>query len=184
MGKPEATTQRFRRKAKGPVLSSSTGEQISNSSVSASSMANNLLCNDLLDSNITSETAAPSLEQTPQLSHDLPAANGACAVESTDRDVKENSASLIGDNRLVAADPAPRGDRDKLKDFSAHLPAEFSGLCHSDISPLASNQSLDVCACHVQKEDSLALVVFMYNSSDDDIPHILLELRSDELEVQ
>ncbi|XP_037307696.2 AP-4 complex subunit epsilon-1 [Pungitius pungitius] len=183
MGKSELTTQRFRRKAKGPVLSSGTSEQISNSFVSGSSVANNLLCNNLLDSNITSETAVPSLEQTSQTSHGATAANGACDVESTDSDMKENCPSVIRDNGLVAAAPAPREGRDKLKDLSTHLPAEFSGLCHSEISPLASNQSLDVSACHVQKEDSLALVVFMYNSSDSDIPHILLELHSEELEV-
>ncbi|KAM8890736.1 AP-4 complex subunit epsilon-1 isoform 1-T1 [Spinachia spinachia] len=180
MGKSEPTTQRFGRKAKSPVQSVGTSEQISNSFISASSLAKNLL-----DSNLTSETSVPPLEQTSRLSHEPTVANGACEVELTDRDMKEKSPSVIGDNGLAAADAAPREDRDGLKavSLSTHLPAEFSELGHSEISPLASNQSLDVSACHVQEEDSLALVVFMYNSSDSDIPHILLELHSDELEV-
>ncbi|KAM6925669.1 AP-4 complex subunit epsilon-1 [Lycodopsis pacificus] len=185
MGKSEPTTQRFRRKVKGPVSSSAASEQISNSLVSTPSTANNLLCNDLLDSNVTSELAVSSLEQTSQLSQGPAAANGTCDVELADGDMKESSPSLVGGNGVVAADPAPHEDPDRPEGLclNTHLPAELSGLCHSEITPLCSNQSLDLSACHVQEEDSLALVVFIYNSSDSDIQQILLELDSDELEV-
>ncbi|XP_031715463.1 AP-4 complex subunit epsilon-1 [Anarrhichthys ocellatus] len=185
MGKSEPTTQRFRRKGKSPVSSSGASEQISNSLVSTPSTVNNLLCNNLLDSNVTSELAVSSLEQTSQLSQGPAAANGTCDVELTDGDMKESSPSLVGGNGVVAADPAPHEDPDRPEGLclNTHLPAEFSGLCHSEITPLCSNQSLDLSACHVQEEDSLALVVFIYNSSDSDIQQILLELDSDELEV-
>ncbi len=183
MGKSEPTPQRFRRKAKG----SGASEQMSNSLVSAPSTVDNLLCNNLLDSNVTSELAVSSPAQTSQLSQGLTTANGTCDVELADSDVKGSNPSLIRDNGVaVAADPAPHEDPDRPKDLclSSHLPADLSGLSHSEITPLCSNQSLDLSACHVQKEDSLAFVVFIYNSSDSDIQQILLELDSDELEVQ
>ncbi|KAF1386831.1 hypothetical protein PFLUV_G00098950 [Perca fluviatilis] len=185
MGKSEPTPQRFRRKAKGPVSSSVASEQISNSLVSTPSTVDNLLCNNLLDTNITSELDVSSLQQTSQLTHGLTAANGHCDVELTDSDIKGSSPSLIGDNGLVAADPGLHEDPDGPKDLclSSHLPAELSGLSHSEITPLCSKQSLDLSACHVHKDDFLVLVVFIYNSSDSDIQQIILELDSDELEV-
>ncbi|XP_042351610.1 AP-4 complex subunit epsilon-1 [Plectropomus leopardus] len=180
MGKSDPTPQRFRRKAKSPSSSSGASEQISNSPVSASSTVDNLLCNNLMDSGVTSELAVSSPEQTSQLSQDLTAANGTCDVELTDSDIKGSSPSLIKDN---SADAPPHEDEPKDFCLSSHLPAELSGLSHSEITPLCSSQSLDVSACHVQRDDSLALVTFIYNSSDSDIQQILLELDSDEAEV-
>ncbi|XP_029289654.1 AP-4 complex subunit epsilon-1 [Cottoperca gobio] len=183
MGKSEPTPQRFRRKAKSPGSSSSASEKTSNSLVSTPSTVDNLMCNNLLDSNITSELVVSSLEQTSQLSQGLAAANGTCDAELTDSDVKGSSPSLCGDNAVAAADPAPHEDPCKDLLLTSHLPAELSGLSHSEITPLCSNQSLDLSASHVQKEDSLVLVVFIYNSSDSDIQQILLELDSEEIEV-
>lgn len=185
MGKSESAPQRFRRKAKSPSSSSGASEQISNSLVSAPSTVDNLLCDNLLDTNITSELAVSSPTQTSQLSQSLTTANGTCDVELTD--TKGSNHSLIRDLSVaVAADPSPHEDPDKPKDLclSSHLPAELSGFSHSEITPLCSNQSLDLSACHVQQKDSLVLVVFIYNSSDSDIQQILLELDSDDLEVQ
>lgn len=189
MGKSEPTPQRFRRKAKGPGSSSSScaSEQISNSLVSAPSTVDKLLCDNLLDSSIASELPVSSPAQASHLSQSLTTANGTCDVEIPEGDLKGSNPSLIRDNGVaVAADPAPHEDPDRPKDLclSSHLPAELAGLSHSEITPLCSNQSLDLSVCHVQKEDSLALVVFIYNSSDSDIQQILLELDSDELEVQ
>lgn len=187
MGKSEQTPHRFRRKAKGSGLSSGAGGEISNSLVSTPSTVDNLLCDNLLDSNVTSELAVSSPTQTSQLSQSLKTANGTCDVELADSDTKGSNPSLIRDNGVdVAADPAPHGDPERPKDFclGSHLPVELTGLPHSEITPLGSNQSLDLSACHVQKEDSLALVVFIYNSSSSDIQQILLELGSDELEVK
>ncbi|XP_032378975.1 AP-4 complex subunit epsilon-1 [Etheostoma spectabile] len=185
MGKSESTPRRFRRKAKGPGSSSAASEQKSNSLVSTPSTVDNLLCNNLLDSNINSELDVSSLKQTSQLAHGLTAANGNCDVELSDSDIKGSSPSLIGDNRVVAADPDSHEDPDEPKDLSlsSYLPAELSGLSHSEITPLCSKQSLDLSACHVHKDDFLVLVVFIYNSSDSDIQQIILELDSDELEV-
>ncbi|XP_035520863.1 AP-4 complex subunit epsilon-1 isoform X1 [Morone saxatilis] len=186
MGKSEPTPQRFRRKAQGPGSSSAASEQMSNSLVSTPSTVDNLLCDNLLDSNITSELDVSSLTQTSELSEDLTTANGTCDVELAESDIKRSNPSLIRDNGVaVAANPTPHEDPDRPKDLclSTHLPAEFSGLPHSEITPLCSNQSLDLSACHMQKEDSLSLVIFIYNSSDSEIQQILLELDSDELEV-
>lgn len=188
MGKSEPTPQRFRRKAKGPGSSSSSGasEKLSNSLSSTPSTVDNLLCDNLLDSNISPEPAISSPKLTSPLSQGLAAANGTCDVALTDTDIKGSSPSLIRDNGMVAANPAPHEDPDRPEDLclSSHLPAELSGLSHSEITLLCSNQSLDLSACHVQKEDSLVLVVFICNSSDSDIQQILLDLDSDELEVQ
>ncbi|XP_038562187.1 AP-4 complex subunit epsilon-1 [Micropterus salmoides] len=186
MGKSEPTPQRFRRKAKGPGSSSGASEQISNSLASCPSTVDTLLCNNLLDSSITSELALPPSKQTPQLSQGLTTANGPFDIDLTDSNIKGNTPPLIGDNGfVVAADHAPCEDPETPKDLclSSHLPAELFGLSHSEITPLCSNQILDLSACHVLKEDSLAFVVFIYNSSDSDIQQILLELDSDELEV-
>ncbi|XP_076588310.1 AP-4 complex subunit epsilon-1 isoform X2 [Chaetodon auriga] len=186
MGKSEPTPQRFRRKAKGPGSSPCASEQISNSLVSASSTVDKLLCDNLLDSNVTSELPVSSPTQTSHLSENLSTANGTCDVELTDSDIKGSNPSLVRDNGVaVAADPAPHEDPDGPKDLclSSHLPAELAGLSHSEITPLCSSQNLDLSVCHVQKKDSLALVVFIYNSSDTDIQQILLELDSGELEV-
>ncbi|XP_071352623.1 AP-4 complex subunit epsilon-1 [Trachinotus anak] len=187
MGKSEPTPQRFRRKAKGQSSSAGATEQISNSLVSTSSNVDNLLCNNLLDSNITSEPAVSSSEQTSELSHGLTAANGTCDIEAelTDSDIKGSNPSVTGDNGLVAAAEDPHEDPDRAKDLCliSHLPAELSELCHSEITSLCTNQSLELSACHVQKEDSLVLVVFISNSSDSAIQHILLDLDSEQLEI-
>uniref|UniRef100_A0A4W6D5R0 AP-4 complex subunit epsilon n=1 Tax=Lates calcarifer TaxID=8187 RepID=A0A4W6D5R0_LATCA len=188
MGKSEPTPQRFRRKAKGQASSSGAAEQISNSLVSAPSAVDNFLCNNLLDSNITSQVGISSSEQTSELSQGPATTNGTCdtEAESTDGDIKGSNPSLIiGDNGLVAADPTPHKDPGSPKDFclSSHLPAELSELCRSEITPLCSNQSLGLSACHVHKEDSLVLVVFITNSSDAAIRQILLDLDSEQLQV-
>lgn len=185
MGKSEQTPHRFRKKAKGSDLAAR--DQVSNSLVSAPSAADNLLCDNLMDSNITSELAVSASAETPQLSQSPTTRNGTCDVELTDDESTGSNPSLIRDNGVtVAADPAPHGDPKKPKDFcfSSYLPAELTGLPHSEITPLCFNQSVDLSACHVQKEDSLALVVFIYNSSSSDIQQMLLELGSVELEVQ
>ncbi|KAI4825176.1 hypothetical protein KUCAC02_020872 [Chaenocephalus aceratus] len=183
MGKSEPTPQRFRRKARSPASSSGASENISHSLVSPPITVDTLMCNNLLDSHITSEPDVSPLEQTPPLSQGLAAANGSCDDELPDSDVKGSSPSLIGDDALVAADPAPHEEPPKDLLLSSYLPAELSGLSHSEITPLSSDQSLDLSACHVQKEGDLVLVVFIYNSSDSDIQQILLQLDSEELEV-
>ncbi|KAM8751334.1 AP-4 complex subunit epsilon-1 [Acanthopagrus schlegelii] len=183
MGKSEPTPQRFRRKAKSPSSSSDASERISNSLVSSTSAVDNLLCDNLLD---TSELAVPSPSLTSQLSQSLPTANGTCDVQLTDGDAKGSSPTLVRDNGVAGpADSTPHKDPDRPKDLclSSHLPAELAGLSHSEITPLCSDQSLDLSVCHVQKEAYLALVIFLYNSSSSDIQQILLEVDSDELEV-
>lgn len=187
MGKPEPTPQRFRRKAKGQRSSPAATEQISDSVASAQSNVDSLLCNNLLDSSITTEEVVSPPEQTCDLTQGLATANGSCDAEAelTDGDIKGTEPSLIGDNDLVAADPAPHEDPDRPTDLclTSHLPAELSELCHSDITPLCTIQSLDLSACHVQKDDSLVLVLFVSNSSDSAIKHVLLHLDSEQIEV-
>ncbi|KAF0040997.1 hypothetical protein F2P81_006895 [Scophthalmus maximus] len=190
MGKSGPTSHRFRRKAKGQGSISGATEQTSSSLVSSPSTVDNLLCDNLLDSNIPSELSVSSSKQTSELCHGLTTANGACDIETklNDSDIKGSDPSLSEDSGLVAADSEdmnPHEDPERPKDLclSSHLPAELSGLCHSEISPLCSIQSLDLSACHVQKDDSLVLVIFIQNSSDSAIRQIPLDLDSDELEV-
>lgn len=182
MGKSEQTPHRFRRKTKGPGSSSEARGEISSSRVPPSSTVDNLLCDNLPDSSVTSELTASS-----QLSRSPSTPNGTCDVELADSDSKGSRPFvIIGDDGVDPADPAPRGDLEGPKDscLSSHLPAELAGLPRSEITPLCSNQSLDLSACHVQKEDSLTLVVFIYNSSSSDVQQILLELGSEQLEVR
>lgn len=187
MGRSEQTTHRFRRKAKDSDLSSAATDQVSTSLASAPSAADNLLCDNLTDSSIASQLAVSAPAETPQLSQSHAARNGACDAELTDDDSTGSDPSLIRNNGItVAADPAPHRDPKKPNDFcfGSYLPVELTGLPHSEITPLCFNQSLDLSACHVQKEDSLALIVFIYNSSSSDIQQLLLELSSVELEVR
>uniref|UniRef100_A0A7N6A288 AP-4 complex subunit epsilon n=1 Tax=Anabas testudineus TaxID=64144 RepID=A0A7N6A288_ANATE len=161
MGKSEATPQRFRRKAKGQSSSSEPGTQISYSLVSPPSTVDNLLCNNLLDSNINSG-------ETSEVSGGHTTPNGTCDVEAELTDSKIKGRYLTGDSGLAAAAPSPHEEPNRPKDIclSSHLPAELSGLFHSEITPLCSSQCLHLSACHVQKEDSLVLVIFISNSSD------------------
>uniref|UniRef100_A0A3Q1AHP2 AP-4 complex subunit epsilon n=1 Tax=Amphiprion ocellaris TaxID=80972 RepID=A0A3Q1AHP2_AMPOC len=182
MGKSEPTTQRFRRKAKGHSTASSTSEQVSNSVISPPSTVDNLLCNNLLDSNITSELAVSSPQLTSRLSQGLAATNGTCDTDTElpESDRKESKPAVIRDSYVVAADPAPHEDPDRPKDLalSSHLPAELSELSHSEITHLCTNQNLELSVCHVQKEDSLLLIVFISNSSDSAVQQILVCLFS------
>uniref|UniRef100_A0AAQ5ZFI9 AP-4 complex subunit epsilon n=1 Tax=Amphiprion ocellaris TaxID=80972 RepID=A0AAQ5ZFI9_AMPOC len=179
MGKSEPTTQRFRRKAKGHSTASSTSEQVSNSVISPPSTVDNLLCNNLLDSNITSELAVSSPQLTSRLSQGLAATNGTCDTDTElpESDRKESKPAVIRDSYVVAADPAPHEDPDRPKDLalSSHLPAELSELSHSEITHLCTNQNLELSVCHVQKEDSLLLIVFISNSSDSAVQQILVQ---------
>lgn len=177
MGKSEPTPQRFRRKAKPQASSSASSEQMSNSPASPPSAVDSLLCNSLLDSNISSE-------ETSELSEGLITANGTCDVkaELTGCDVNGRNPSLTKDQGLSASAVAPHEDPNRHC-LSSHLPAELSGFSCSDITPLCSSESLNLSACHVQKQDSLVLVVFLTNSSDSALQQILLDLDSEQLEV-
>lgn len=144
--------------------------QTSNSLSSPPSTVDNLLCSNLLDSSITSE-------ETSQLSGRPATPNGTCDVEAELTD--------IGDNGLAVAALPPHEDPKTHKGvcLSSHLPVELSGLCHSEITPLCSRESLHLSTCHVQKDDSLVLVIFITNSSDSGTLQILLDLDSEQLEV-
>lgn len=187
MGKSEPTPQRFRRKAKGQDSATVTSKPISNSVLPAPNIMDNLMCDNLLDSNVQSEQSISSPKQTTQLSQASTTVNGTCDAqgELTDSGVSGTNPALITDNVMIAADPAPLEDPDQPKDLclSSHLPADCIGLSCSDITPLCSNQCLNLSACHVQKEDSLVLVVFITNSSDSDVQELLLQFDSEELEV-
>ena len=181
MGKSEEKAHRFRRKAKASGLS---GELTSSPLISDSSSVDNLLCENLLESSIPSDITKSSPSQTSEPSGSL-TTNGTCDVQLTDSYAKGDNPSLIRDDVVAeAADSAAHEDSDQPKDLSSHLPVDLIGLPCSEITSLCTSPSLDVSACHVQKDDALVLVVFIYNSSSSDIQQTLLELSSDQLEVQ
>lgn len=167
MGKPEENAHRFRRKAKA---SGPSQDGISNCAFSSSSSVDNFLCENLLDA----ESAASSPSQTSRLPLSLSSPNGTCDEEGESASVNEG------------AESAPQEEQQTPKDvcLPSHVPAELRGLPCSEITPLSSNQSLDLSACHVQKEDALILLLFIHNGSSSDIHHVRVELHSDELEVQ
>lgn len=180
MGKTAENPHRFRRKAKA---SDPSQEGMSNSAFSSSSSVDNFLCENLLDPE--SATSSPSQTSRPPLS--LSATNGACDVELTDNNAEGETCPPDVDNGVnEGTGSAHHEEQQTPKDFclSSHFPAELRGLPCSEITPLSSNQSLDLSACHVQKEDALILLLFIYNCSSSDIQQMRFELHSDELEVQ
>lgn len=171
MGKTEETPHRFRRKAKA---SDPSREATSKPAFASSCSVDNFLCENLLEP----ESAVSPPSQASQLS--LSPGTTTCDVAFADNNVEgEKSAPAVGD-------VARRQQQQTPKDFSlgSHVPAELRGLSRSEITPLSSNQSLHLSACHVQKEDALVLLLFFCNFSSSDVQHLRLELHSDELEVQ
>ncbi|XP_037539503.1 AP-4 complex subunit epsilon-1 [Nematolebias whitei] len=181
-GKSEQTSQRFRRKARNQDKPLSSSEHLTNLLVSPSGSADNLL----LDSNSSSDLIS-SPEQTHVHSLDLTAANGTCDAEAElpDRDVKGLKSPLSRDASVPAADFTPHEDPDRRKDLclTSHLPAALSGLSHSEVTLVCSDQSLDLSACHVQKDESIEFVVFIKNSSDSAAHRVQVQINCEELEV-
>ncbi|XP_075998280.1 AP-4 complex subunit epsilon-1 [Genypterus blacodes] len=189
MGKSEAMPQRFRRKPKSQSTAASASQQISVSHNSTHSTVDNLLCNNLLDSTVTSESAASTPKQPPQLSQHITTANGTCDEDEEEGEFIKGEV-MGGDGSPVVDDeddppPPTRDDSDgpKEKCLVSCLPAELSGLPRSDVAPLCSSQSLDLSACHVEKDDALVLVVFLANGSDSAVQQMLIQVDSEELEV-
>lgn len=178
MGKSDPAPQKFRRKAKGPISSSSATERVSPSLFSTSSTVEDLLCN---NNTPESSLVREQNNQTPQPSQSLSEVNRSC-----DEDIRESNLSSVQSNGVETfAESASNKDTDRPKDVgpSLSLPAKLVGLPHSEIMPLCSNQSVDLSACHVQKEDCAVLVIFISNSSDYDLEEILLQINSEQLEV-
>lgn len=176
MGKTEENPHRFRRKAKA---SDPAQEAASNSAFSPSSSVDACLCENLLDP----ESASSSPSQTSRLPLGLGTTNGPCDAELTDRHGEGESSSPAVENGVdEGTESTPQTAADMR--LSSRLPAELRGLPCSETTPLSSNHSLHLSACHVQKEDAVILLLFLHNSSSSDIQHMRFELRSDELEVQ
>lgn len=179
MGKTEENPHRFRRKAKA---SDQSREGVSNPALPSSRSVDNFLSENLLDT----ESAIFFPSQTSQLYLSLSSTNGTCDVESPDRNTQGGNSSAAVDTGVIeGTEPADDEEQQTPKDLclSSHLPAELRGLSRSDIAPVGSNQSLDLSACHVQKEDALVLLLFIHNCSSSDIQQMRLDLRSDDLEV-
>lgn len=178
MGKSDPAPQKFRRKAKGPISSSSATERVSPSLFSTSSTVEDLLCN---NNTPESSLVREQNNQTPQPSQSLSEVNRSC-----DEDIRESNLSSVQSNGVETfAESASNKDTDRPKDVgpSLSLPAKLVGLPHSESMSLCSNQSMDLSACHVQKEDCAVLVIFISNSSDYDLEEILLQINSEQLEV-
>ncbi|XP_024137515.1 AP-4 complex subunit epsilon-1 [Oryzias melastigma] len=174
-------SERFGRKAKGQRASSTPNEQRSDPSVSSSSAVDNLLCNNLLEEN--SEPIDSSTKQTFQHPQSLRVPNGACDAEAiiSDDDTKGRNRPVSPEEHVEGDDFPPCEDKSKDLSLTAHLPAELSGFSHSEIIPLCSNRSLDLSACHVQTDNTVVLVVFVTNSSED--ANLQIQVLSEELEV-
>lgn len=151
---------------------------MSSAAFSSSTSVDNFLCETLLD---------PETTTSPQLPLNLSTTNGTCDVELTENKLEgENSSPAVDNNVDQGTESAHREEQQTPKDFclGSHFPAALRGLPCSEITPLSSSQSLDLSACHVQKEDALILLLFIHNSSSSDIQQMRFELRSDDLEVQ
>ncbi|XP_062318618.1 AP-4 complex subunit epsilon-1 [Osmerus eperlanus] len=177
MGKTEAAPQRFRRKPRGQGSSSGSVE-------SSSFSSHSLLGNNLLDSTNIPSDGVVSTYKTER-TQDLTATNGTCDPEETPPPGETAAHVLPLISGLETVEPATHTDPERPRNpcLSSHLPAELSGMAHSDITPLCSNQSLVLSACTVSTEDTLLLVLFISNSSDSAVQHLLLQLTCRELEV-
>lgn len=188
MGKTDAPPQRFRKKDKGRSTPSSTCDELSESLASPPSTEDHSLCDNLLGSNVISKLTPSLPEETPDFPQiNAATANGTCdpVTDLTDIDIEGNSSDLVGDSLRGAAGPTLPEEPDESKDWclASHLPADLCGLSHSEIIILCTNQSVNLSACHVQKENSLEFVVFITNSSDSAIQQIRLRVDSEHLEV-
>lgn len=166
MGKSDLTPQRFRRKVKTPNSSSASEA----APVLTSTAVDNLLCNNIVP-DISEETAVRSQFET----------NRNCKDDLTD-----SAPSPVQSNGVKTAfDNVENEINDRHKDEcpSLCLPAKLMGLPRSEITLLCSNQSVDLSACHVEKDDNVVLVIFIFNSSDSSLENVLLQVDSEELEV-
>ncbi|KAM9808274.1 AP-4 complex subunit epsilon-1 [Neosynchiropus ocellatus] len=174
MDKSDTAVQRSRRKNKSHTSVSEVKETMSNTILPASGSADNLLSHDLLNSN--HDSGSPALVPTSELPQESRASNGTASTDDAD---------ITGDSVTVAADPAPNEEPNSPEGLSlvCRLPSDCTGDPCSDITPLCSNQSLELSACHVLKEDSLVFVVFVTNLLDSNVQHVQLQFDADDLEV-
>ncbi|XP_077372229.1 AP-4 complex subunit epsilon-1 [Festucalex cinctus] len=186
MGNADLKPKRLRRKAKGQVSSSDITKQTSNSVTPTPNSVDNLLWTPL-DPNKDPEQTFPSSRQTPESFQVSPAANSTCEAEDelTECDVRGPEPDLIGDNDFIAAGSVETEEPAAMTDFclTSYLPADCIQATHSEITPLCSCHSVDLSACHVHKDDSLLLLVFVSNSSNSDVKQLLVQLDSEDVEV-
>ncbi|XP_057692318.1 AP-4 complex subunit epsilon-1 isoform X2 [Corythoichthys intestinalis] len=161
MGKSEEKSNFFRKKAKNKVLSLQPSQQTSNSSIPIPNSIDNLLCNDPMEANVHPEPPLPSPKQT------CDAAGGPT------------------DNSLISASSDETEEPVRIQDSSltSHLPADYIGVTHSEITSLCSCHGVDLAACHVNKDDCLVLVLFISNSSDSDVQQLQVQVASEDVEV-
>lgn len=169
MGKSEQNPHRFRRKAKSSASLSAGRETTSDPVVSAPNEVGDLLCD--------SPAQSPSRKQGSG-----GVANGRCShSELANGDPAGGERRLSGEDDLDDED-GPTSGPESFGPASS-LPVDLAGLPRSDVTPLGSDDSFDLSACHVHGDDSLALVIFVHNLSSSDVQQVRLELHSDELQV-
>lgn len=173
MGKSEQNPHRFRRKAKSSNSPSASRETTSDPAVSAPNQVGDLLC----DSPAEIPSRAQGGGAHPELTNGE-AEGGERRLDEEDKEDEEDEEDGL-DQEDEEDGPAPTGDSHP----ASSLPADLAGLPSSDVTPLGSDGCLDLSACHVQGDDSVALVVFVHNSSSSDVQQVQLELHSDELQV-
>ncbi|KAM8860662.1 AP-4 complex subunit epsilon-1 [Synchiropus picturatus] len=171
MEKSDPAVQRSRRKNKSHSSFPEVKETMSNTILPASASADNLLSHDLLNSNHQS----PTLAQTSELPQESRTSNGTLSTDDTD---------ITREAITAASDPVQNKEHNSAGHLSllSQLPADCTGDPRSDITPLCSNQSLELSACHVQKEDLLVFVVFITNLLDSNVQHVQLQFDSDDLQ--
>ncbi|CAL1595065.1 unnamed protein product [Knipowitschia caucasica] len=173
MGQPEPTAQRFRRKAKTPNSSSSAlPERVSVAPVPTSSV-DNMLSHDPLEATsmlpeVTHETILPPNTEVNALLIDT--ANSSPSPSNGVEIPFETSENEI------AKTP-------KHECPVRSLPPDLLGLPHTKITSLCSSQTLDVSACHVEKDDSVSLLIFTSNLSDSDMENIHFSFSTEQLQV-
>lgn len=173
MGKSDSAPQRFRRKVRTPNSSSAT-ERLSPSIVYTSTAIDNLLCNNVQESNIV-----------PAVSKDASAPSQCETNGSSNDDLMDNTLPSVQSNGVeMALDAVEDEMTDRGKDSPAlSLPAKLVGLPHSEITLLCSNRDFDLSACHVEKDDNVVLVIFISSLSDCGLAKVLLQISSEHLTV-
>ncbi|KAL4660713.1 AP-4 complex subunit epsilon-1 [Arapaima gigas] len=182
MGKPETSSQRFRRKAR-PEEFSAISKSPAVSSVFSSS---NSAMDDLLD-DVVSEPigVCPLVEPAVVQNHSDSMSDAVPAVDATELVVASEApvSSLTGGSMPLGQLSSQLG-QDLESSLASHLPGLLSGLLRSGIEELCSGEGLSLSACKVYDDDALVLAIFLSNTSDSSIQEVSCLLSSEQLQLK
>ncbi|MGH0132215.1 UNVERIFIED_CONTAM: hypothetical protein FKN15_021636 [Acipenser sinensis] len=187
MGKSENTSQRFRRKTNKTQESSNASEKFSNSSISSRSTVESLMDNNILENTSSEqETELTTLNQSSSQASEFQDSTTPDGLLGLLNQEKQEKQDMSSDPSGQAPSLFTGGDMVILQPSCAAAENEqppSTGLAHSGVQGLCSNESIAVSACKIYKDDSVVLVVFITNQSTSAIKDIMVRFAPTELKV-